>query len=56
MSYGLVSHEGPTQEQMEAAVCEVIFEASGYSQGAPATADARPDKKVRLKITMGDPG
>lgn len=55
MSYGLVSHEGPTQEQMEAATAEVVLSASGYSS-PPADPGATPDKRLTLRITMGDPG
>lgn len=55
MSYGLVSHEGPTQEQMESATCEVTLFARGYS-APPATPDAKPDKRITLRIKMGDPG
>jgi hypothetical protein len=55
MSYGLVSHAGPTQEQMEAATCELLFVGRGYS-APPAAPDASPDKRVTLKIKMGDPG
>ncbi|GBF92594.1 hypothetical protein Rsub_05208 [Raphidocelis subcapitata] len=55
MSYGLVSHAGPTQEQMEAATTEVTFVARGFS-APPESADAKPDKRVDLKIGLGDPG
>jgi hypothetical protein len=55
MSYGLVSHAGPTQEQMEAASTQLTFVARGYA-APPAAPDAAPDTTVRLKITMGDPG
>ena len=43
---------------MDTASCEVAFEAKGYSRGAPEPGDAaaRPDKRVTLTISMGDPG
>ncbi|KAI8477053.1 MAG: Saccharopine dehydrogenase-domain-containing protein [Monoraphidium minutum] len=54
-SYGLVSHEGPTQEQMESAQCEVILSAKGYN-APPADPKAAPDMRLTLTIGMGDPG
>lgn len=42
---------------MEAATCELSFIATGYAAGPPAAGGgAEPDKRVTMKITMGDPG
>jgi hypothetical protein len=46
-SGGLVSHEGPTREQMAAARCCFRFTAAGYSQSPAAGATAGPpDQQV----------
>jgi hypothetical protein len=46
-TYGLVSHKGPSQEQMDKTKSEVVFYASGYAQGIPeGPPGAKPDKKV----------
>ena len=56
-SYGLVSHEGPTQEQMEKTTCEVMLYGSGYAQGAPeGPPGAKPDKKVSRACCAGHVG
>lgn len=55
MSYGLVSHAGPTQPQMEAATTEVTFVGRGYSS-PPESGDAEPDRRAELTIGLGDPG
>ncbi len=63
-SYGLVSHEGPTQEQMECTRTTLDLYACGYSQPPPpGVAAGKPDKQVsqgggergRLGVQMGSP-
>lgn len=40
---------------MEAAETELTFFAAGYS-APPADAAARPDKRVKMTMSFGDPG
>lgn len=46
-SYGLFSHDGPTEEMMAQTRFSMTFVARGFKSGAPVQASDKPDMQVQ---------
>lgn len=55
-SYGLFTHEGPDERQMEETTFCFTNIAKGYSQGAPQSPGEEPDVEVITRISGPEPG
>lgn len=55
-TYGLASHAGPSQQQMETTRFEVTLIGKGYRQGPPSNPKQKPDREIVARVSGPDPG
>eukprot|EP00873_Tetraselmis_striata_P014793 jgi/Tetstr1/435057/TSEL_024027.t1 len=55
-SYGLFSHDGPTEEMMAQTRFSMTFVARGFKSGAPVQASDKPDMQIVTRVEGPEPG
>ena len=57
-TFGMFSHEGPSEQQMAQTTFEMMNFAAGYSQGRPlsTTPEQPPDMKITTRVAGPEPG
>lgn len=55
-SYGMFTHEGPSEQQMAETTFAFTNIGRGYAAGAPTSPDQQPDKQVITRVSGPEPG
>ncbi|EFN50859.1 hypothetical protein CHLNCDRAFT_59409 [Chlorella variabilis] len=55
-TYGMFSHEGPSERQLSEASFQFTNIAKGYSKGAPEAPDQAPDIEIVTRVSGPEPG